>query len=117
MHEVKNLGYITDLTVEQHENLGTLREQVPAAMEGFTVLMQGVEKTGALDQKMKELIALALSVKSQSTWCIAIHAKKCLALGATREEMIEASMVAVLMGGGPALMYVKLVQDAIKEFS
>jgi hypothetical protein len=30
--------------------------------------------------------------------------------------MIESAMVAALMGGGPALMYVKLVQDAIKEF-
>jgi len=106
----------TDLTVEQHESLGALREQVPAAMEGFTAFMGGVVKPGALDNKMKELIALALSVKSQSTWCIAIHAKKCLDLGATPEEMIESAMVAAVMGGGPSLMYVKVVQDAIKEF-
>ena len=115
-NEVKKMGYITDLTVEQQENLGALREKVPAAMEGFSAFMGGVEKPGALDNKTKELIALALAVKAQCTWCIAIHAKKCLALGATPEEMIESAMVAALMGGGPALMYVKLVQDAIKEF-
>ena len=110
------MGYITDLTVEQQENLGKLSEQVPEAMDGFRAFMNGVGKPGALDGKTKELIALALSVKSQCTWCIAIHGKKCLDLGATPEEMIDAAMVAALMGGGPALMYVKLVQDTIKEF-
>lgn len=111
------MGYITDLTVDQHDNLGKLREKVPDAMKGFTEFLNGVGQPGALDEKTKELIALALSVKSQSTWCIAIHAKKCLGLGATPGEMIESAMVAALMGGGPSLMYVKLVQDAIDEFT
>ena len=111
------MGYITDLTVEQQENLGKLSEQVPEAMEGFKAFMTGVDKPGALDGKTKELISLALSVKAQCTWCIAIHGKKCLEHGATPEEMIEAAMVAALMGGGPSLMFVKVVQDTIKEFS
>lgn len=108
---------ITDYTKEQQESLGKLGQQVPDAMGGFNAFMNGVEKDGALDGKTKELIALALAVKGQCAWCIAIHGKKCLSLGATPEEMIEAAMVAALMGGGPALMYVKLVQDTIKEFS
>jgi AhpD family alkylhydroperoxidase len=111
------MGYITDLTVEQQENQRKLREKVPEGMKGFTEFVSGTGQPGALDGKTKELIALALSVKSQSTWCIAIHAKKCLALGATPQEMIESAMVAALMGGGPALMYVKLVHDAIDEFA
>lgn len=111
------MGFITDLTVEQQENLGALGKQVPNAMQGFSSFMEGVEKPGALDNKTKELIALALAVKAQCNWCIAIHGKKCLNLGVTPDEMIEAAMVAALMGGGPALMYVKLVQDTIKEFA
>lgn len=111
------MGKITDYTVEQKESLGKLREQVPDAMEGFNAFMGGVGKPGALDGKTKELIALALSVKSQCSWCIAIHGRKCIDLGATREEMVEAAMVAALMGGGPALMYVKLVLETIEEFS
>jgi AhpD family alkylhydroperoxidase len=110
------MGFITDLTLEQKESMGKLREQVPEAMEGFSTFVSGVGKPGALDAKTKELIALALSVKSQSSWCIAIHGKKCIDLGATREEMIEAAMVAALMGGGPSVMYIKLVHDTIDEF-
>ena len=110
------MGEITNLTLEQKESLDKLRKQVPDAMEGFGAFMGGAGKPGALDGKTKELIALALSVKAQCTWCIAIHGKKCIDLGATKEEMVEAAMVAALMGGGPALMYVKIVQDTIEEF-
>ena len=38
-------------------------------------------------------------------------------MGATVEEIIEASYVAVLMGGAPALMHMSLVHDAIESFS
>lgn len=55
------MGKITDYTLEQQESLGKLRKRVPAAMEGFNAFMNGVEETGALERKTKELIALALA--------------------------------------------------------
>ncbi|HBK57937.1 MAG TPA: carboxymuconolactone decarboxylase family protein, partial [Spirochaetaceae bacterium] len=38
-----------------------------------------------------------------------------LEAGATEEEILEAAWVAVLMGGGPALMHAGLVLEALKD--
>ena len=70
---------------------------------------------GALSPRGKEIIAVALSVLSKCQWCIPFHVKKALELGARKEEIIEASWVAVLMGGSPALMYAQLVMEALEE--
>jgi alkylhydroperoxidase/carboxymuconolactone decarboxylase family protein YurZ len=50
-------------------------------------------------------------------YCIAIHVKKSIEAGATKEEMAEACGVALLMGGGPALTYSTFAFQAIEEFS
>jgi AhpD family alkylhydroperoxidase len=58
----------------------------------------------------------ALAVAGQCEWCIALHAKQALEAGATRDELIEAGFQAVLMHGGPALMYMTPLLEAIEEF-
>ncbi len=111
------MGKMTELFDEQMQSMGQIGEKLPETMKGFKDFMGAVEKEGTLDAKTKELISLSLAVKSQCSWCIAIHVKKCLGFGATKEQILESAMMAVLMGGGPALMYVKLVQDALEEFA
>lgn len=86
-------------------------------MDAFMNMNTILTNTGALDKKYKHLIGLALAVKSQCDWCIAIHTKKCLEEGLTKQEIIEGCWVAVLMGGGPSLMYMQLVEKAIEELS
>ena len=68
---------------------------------------------GKLTTKTKELIALALSLSSTCEWCITYHVKMALESGATEEEILEASYVAVLMAGAPALMHITIVKDAL----
>ncbi|OYT31032.1 alkylhydroperoxidase [Candidatus Woesearchaeota archaeon ex4484_78] len=84
-------------------------------MGAFHHFMEVSESEGKLDKKTKELISLALAVKSQCKYCIAFHVKNCLDLGVSEEEMLEAAWVAVLMGGGPSLMYMQLVKEAIEQ--
>jgi len=79
-------------------------------------LMKGVESKGVLDTVEKELIAIACSIVSQCKWCISFHVDKALKAGASRKQVLEASWVAVLMGGGPALMYAQCVLEALDEF-
>ena len=105
------------LTEEINTNLGRIGQESPDFMKAFSGLMQTVEKPGAVDTKTKELISIALSVSKQCKWCIALHVKKALSIGITREEIMESCQVAVLMGGGPSLMYVQSVIKAIDEFS
>ena len=62
------------------------------------------------------LIALSIAVVVRCGGCIAFHVHDAIKAGATRDEIIEALDVAVLMGGGPALMYVAEAMDALTQF-
>ena len=97
-------------------NLEKFSEKFPEKMESFKKMMEAIETPKALDKKQKELMAVSLSISNHCKWCIAYHVKKALESGATKDEISEASWMAVLMGGGPALMYMQLVEKAIEDF-
>ena len=102
---------------EVHDIVGKMGEEYPKLAGPFMVFLRRVEEQGALDTKTKELISVALSVACKCKWCIAFHTKNALDAGATKDEIIEACYVAILMAGGPAFMYTRLVLDAIEEFT
>lgn len=70
-----------------------------------------------LDEKTKELIAIAIAVAGRCDACIGFHAKALVRLGATPEEFREMLGVCVYMGGGPSLMYAANALAAFEEFS
>ena len=92
-------------------------KEEPSWMKSFQGFMESTKKDGALSSKIKELIGIGISVKSQCERCIAWHVKGAMDLGCTKEEIIEAAQVAVVLGGGPSLMYMKNVYDAIDSLS
>ena len=102
---------------ETSAHLDSFRTLQPEAAKGFTALHHGTMKAGALTGKQKELIALAIGVSSRCTDCIGFHVRAAIRLGATREEVAEAAGVAVMMGGGPAYMYVAKVTEAYDQLS
>jgi AhpD family alkylhydroperoxidase len=79
-------------------------------------LIKEAEKPGALTTKEKELISIALGIAAHCAYCIALHVKNAIDAGATRQEIMEASFVAGLMGGGPSIAYIRLVLDACEQF-
>ncbi len=86
----------------------------PGTINGFMGMFGKIMGEGNLSVKEKELIALAIGVASSCTPCIRLHVQKCKAAGATKEEMIEAASVAVMMAGGPAFTHIPAVIDAIE---
>ena len=96
--------------------IGKLQQQEPESIKAFLSFMTNVEKQGALSTKEKELVNVGLAVAAQCEWCIALHVKGALDAGASKEEILEAAMQAVLMHGGPALMYMTPVEEALEEF-
>ncbi len=110
------MGKYEEMLEKVMENLGKMKNETKEQMEAFHTLLEVCEKEGALDKKTKELISVALAVKAQCEYCIAFHVKNALNAGATRAEILEAAWVAVLMGGGPALMYAQHVLEALDEF-
>jgi len=97
-------------------NAQTLATAQPAVMETFERFHQAAGATGALDRKTKELMALAISVTHGCDDCIAHHVHDAMEAGATREEFADALGVAVLMGGGPGMIYASHAIEAVDQF-
>ena len=58
---------------------------------------------GAIPRKYRELIALAVACTTQCPYCIEVHTKAAKAAGASREEIVESSLLsAALRAGGSA---------------
>jgi AhpD family alkylhydroperoxidase len=93
-----------------------LAEAAPGPMAGFAALHAKAVAGGALDARTKELIALAIAVAVRCDGCVAYHVHDALAAGATREELAEAVGVAVMMGGGPAVVYGAEALEAAAQF-
>lgn len=94
-----------EITTSISTSVNKFTQDSPELMQGFRAMSQAATKSGALDEKTKELIALAIGIAKQCDGCIGFHTKKLIKLGVTRAEFTEMLNVAVYMGGGPALMY------------
>lgn len=90
-----------------------MKKQAPAVTQGFGAMFQKIMADGALSAKEKEYVALGIGVASTCTHCIHMHVKKLVEMGATREQIIEAAGVAVVMRGGPAYTHMPAVIDAL----
>ncbi len=93
-----------------------LMENNEEAMSEFSDFMDKVLEENHLDLKTKELLALTCGITARCKYCIGLHTQKALNAGATREEILEAAFVAIMMGGGPALTYIAEVKKALDEF-
>lgn len=102
-----------EITKDISQYVGELRKLSPEAMGGFSTLSKGATADGALSEKTKEFIALAIGITQRCDGCIGFHAKALQRLGATKEEVAEIAAMCVYMGGGPALMY---AADALRAF-
>jgi AhpD family alkylhydroperoxidase len=101
---------------EMKRHRGELAAGQPDVMKAFAALSDAASAPGHLDAKTKELIALAIGVTNRCDECIAVHVQDALQAGATKQDVIETLGVAILMGGGPAVMYSTHAIAALKEF-
>jgi AhpD family alkylhydroperoxidase len=92
--------------------VGEMAKLSPDTVKGYVQLGQAGARTGHLDGKIRELIALAVAVALRCDGCIAIHTAAARKLGATKDEVAEALGVAVSIGAGSALVYSTRTLDA-----
>lgn len=110
------MGIMSVKFEEVTSNLLKINQVSPDQMKAWNYFTSLYGQEGALSPRHKELTAVSLSVYARCEWCIATHVKSALQLGATNQEIIEATWIAVLMGGGPSLMYAQRVLQALEEF-
>ncbi|MGB7581885.1 MAG: carboxymuconolactone decarboxylase family protein [Sedimentisphaerales bacterium] len=96
-------------------DMDKMKAEIPDTLQGFGGLFQKVMKDGALTVKEKELIALGIGVASHCPPCIRSHVQKCLEAGATRQQILEAASVSVVMAGGPAYVHIPMVLDTLDD--
>jgi AhpD family alkylhydroperoxidase len=96
--------------------MGTLGNEIPETMSAFMNLHKAAGKDGALDARTKELIALSIAITVRCNGCIAFHVHDALELGASRPEIVEAIGMAILMGGGPSVVYGTEALEALSQF-
>lgn len=84
----------------------------PATLSAMGALNDAAGKTGHLDAKTRELIALAVAVTTRCDGCITVHAAEAAKAGVTKEEIGEALSVAIALNAGAALVYSTRVLDA-----
>lgn len=94
---------------------GEFEKAMPKVWEGVMALRDAVYSDGALNNKTKRLMAMAIAVRIGCTGCILGQTKLALQAGATKEEVLEAISVAIAMGGTPSVGWswrvIKLLEE------
>ncbi|MCC6427351.1 MAG: carboxymuconolactone decarboxylase family protein [Phycisphaerales bacterium] len=93
--------------------MADVRASMPDLVKGFAGLHQAGMRAGALSVAEKELIALGIGVAIRCENCIYAHVRAALKAGASREQILEAAGVSVVMQGGPSYTYLPRVTEAL----
>lgn len=110
------MQYETKKTLAEFNRLMVdIRKTIPAEYEAFIAQKAALTKSGRIPEKTKWLLLLVAGVSQKCPVCIPPAVKHCLESGWTKEEILEASMVAVLVGGSSVMTYVTLVNKAIED--
>ena len=78
------------------------KELAPRTHEAFEAFSRAVFADGALPEKTKQLIAVAVAHTTQCPYCIRGHTRLAHRAGATDEQIMEAIWVAAEMRAGGA---------------
>lgn len=97
--------------------IGKLGQLSPDTVRGYRTLSDAGQKTNHLDEKTRQLIALAVAVTTRCDGCITVHTSAAMKAGASKGEIAEALGVAVALNAGAALVYSARVMDAYEAKS
>mgnify|MGYP003613812423 CR=1 FL=1 len=106
-----------DFFTTHAQEMAKVQTAAPEVVRSFGSFFMTVIKDGALSTKMKELIALGIALSERCEPCIRLHVQKSLEAGATKEEIMEAASVAVLMRGGPAYTHLPMIIETLEMCS
>ena len=96
--------------------LDVYKEFDPKVIESFNCLQDLVFCEGALAQKSKVLIAMAIDVEHGALQGATALGRRALKLGATKEEIVETLRVSYYVGGNRALFTsAQVLQSLFKQ--
>jgi AhpD family alkylhydroperoxidase len=87
----------------------------PDNIEAWRNFSKAVFKAGVLDEKTKQLIAVAVAHVTQCPYCIRAHTSGALHKGASKEEIMEAIWIAAEMRAGAAYAHATIAMDEMDK--
>ena len=98
-------------------NMTNLAKGNGGIMKAYGELTKAAASKGALDDKTRELIALAVAATTRCDGCIAIHTAEAVKAGATRDELLETLAMAIALNTGAASIYSSRILEAYDQFA
>src|ERR1700737_4753893 len=95
--------------------IADIAKHAPDLVRGYRMLATSRAKSGALDAKTRELVALAVAVTVRCDGCITTHVEQARKQGATADEVTDALGIAVMVNAGAALVYSARTLDAFHD--
>jgi AhpD family alkylhydroperoxidase len=92
--------------------VGALGKLSPDTVRGYVTMNGAGRATGHFDDKMRELIALAVAISLRCDGCITVHTEAARKFGASKGEIAEAMGVAIGVNAGAAIIYATRTLDA-----
>ena len=92
-----------------------ITEQAPEQGEAFFQYYGKATGAGLLTEREKALIALAVATVRHCPYCIDAYTNKCLSLGVSGDEMMEAVHVGAAMTAGDVLAHATQVRKILKK--
>lgn len=92
-------------SLELRRNFAQLKHLAPEQFQAFQKFNMDVFQDGALTEKEKEIIAVAITHVTQCPYCLVTHTKNAKKLGATLEELTEAVFVASALEAGGSVAH------------
>ena len=89
------------------------KELAPEIHDAFMAFSRAVFADGALPEKTKQLIAVAVAHTTQCPYCIQGHTRLAARKGASPQEIMEAIWVAAEMRAGGAYAHSTLALNAL----
>jgi len=100
--------------LEDFPNIG---EFAPQAGKKFFEYYGSATGAGILTEREKSLIALAVATTHHCPYCIDAYTNKCLSLGVSSDEMMEAVQTGAAMMAGITLAHSTQMRKIIKKKS
>lgn len=99
------------------EKFGDIGKNAPELWKKFSQWYGAVFEEGALSEREKSLIALAVAHATQCPYCIDAFTQDCLEKGSNKEQMTEAIHVAAAIRGGASLVHGVQMRNVVDKLS
>ncbi len=104
--------YYEPKDLDDFPNIG---EHAPEQGQAFFDYYGKATAAGALGEREKALIALAVATVRHCPYCIDAYTNKCLSLGVSNDEMMEAIHVGAALVAGDTLAHATQVRKILRK--